>query len=207
MRRTTRQNIRRGLRRGVTVRMGTERDLPTFYQLLLASSHRQGFTAYAEEYFSALWRVLHPYGYAQLFLAECGGGTISALLAIAFGDTVCTNCLGWCGSQGSWRPNDVLFWRTIEWAQSEGYRYCDLEGIDADAGRLLVQGESLPDSLRKTSTFFKLGFGGRVTLLPEPYDCIYNPVLRWAYRRIPSKFVGTAMVQGALAELARKSLA
>jgi peptidoglycan pentaglycine glycine transferase (the first glycine) len=79
MHRKVRQNIRRGLKRGITVRKGTEADLPEFYQLLQATSQRQGFVPYPEAYFQHMWRVLAPCSYLHLFLAEYDGEAVSPI--------------------------------------------------------------------------------------------------------------------------------
>jgi hypothetical protein len=60
----------------------------------------------------------------------------------------------------------------------------DFSSIDSRAAAALSEGRPLPDELRKTTTFFKLGFGGELVVLPSTYDLVFNPVLRLAYRSI-----------------------
>jgi peptidoglycan pentaglycine glycine transferase (the first glycine) len=198
MRKKTRQSIRQGLREGITVREGTESDLPTFYRLLVATSQRRKFSPYPEQYFSEMWRVFSPHGCVKLFLAEYRNETVSALLVIPFADTVIFKTGGWSGRQGNHHPNEVLRWSVIRWAKSHGYQYCDLEGIAPKAARVLVRGEPLPESLMKTPTFFKLGFGGQVTLFPTAYDYIYNPFFHWAYSTVFPKIAHWPVVASAL---------
>lgn len=181
MRKKTRQHIRHGLRGDLSVREGDERDLPTFYRLLEAASRRRGYRPYPREYFLKLWSVFSPGGHARLFVAERGDEAVTALLVIPFGDRVLTKSIGWSGEHGESRPNELVYWRAIEWAAAHGYRFCDLEGIDRAAAEGLARGEPLPESLKQTPTFFKLGFGGEVTLLPKAYDYVYHPLLRRTY--------------------------
>ncbi len=182
MRKKTRQHIRNGLRAGVTVREGTETDLQTFYRLHVATSERQNFLPYPETYFSGMWRVLRPHGYVRVFLAEYQEEVVSALVVLVFRDTVYTLAIGWSGRHARAMPNEVLYWSAILWAKAQGYRYCDFTWIDPRIARAVLDGEVLPDCLRHTATFFKLGFGGQVTLFPGGYDYVYNPLLRSIYR-------------------------
>jgi len=180
---TTRQNIKRGLRKGVTVREGTIEDVPLFWRLHVASSQRQGFTPYPLQYFTTIWRTLGAHGYARLFIARANGDDVSAQLVVPFADTVISKSIGWSGAHKECQPNRVLDWAVIEWAANAGYRRFDLEGIDPGVARAILAGQSLPVHAHQTPTTYKLGFGGQVALFPGPYDYIYSPALRWAYDR------------------------
>jgi len=198
MKSKTRYNIRLGLRQGITVREGSEPDLPTFYQSLLATGQRQSFMPYAQAYFSEMWRALAPHGYIRLFVAEHKGQVLSTLLAIPFGDTVIYKKGTWCGRHKHLHPNEVVHWAAIQWAKAQGYRYYDLEGIDRQAATRLLAGEPLSTSMLKTTTRFKLGFGGQVRLLPTTYDYVYNPLLRWSYNTVYPAVSNRPVVQIAL---------
>ena len=63
MTKTTRKYIRRGERRGLVGREGTERDLPAFYDVMKATSQRQQFSPFSMSYFSEMWRLLQPWGH------------------------------------------------------------------------------------------------------------------------------------------------
>jgi peptidoglycan pentaglycine glycine transferase (the first glycine) len=195
MKKNTRQNIRRSQRAGITVREGTEQDLPFFYRCLTATSQRQHFAAgrSSYEYYAQLWRVFHPHGYLKLFLAEYAGEAVSAKLVIPFGDVVLYWRRGWSGHPGSHKPNEALEWAVIQWAKAQGYRYCDVGGLNPQVARAVLQGAPLPAALQQTATSFKLGFGGQVSLFPAAYDYIANPVLRWGCRTMFPKLVPTSI--------------
>lgn len=190
MKRQTRQNIRRSEREGITVHEGTERDLHTFYGLYVATSQRQRFPLYSEEYFRRMWQVFEPHGHIKLFLARYGAEAVSALLIVPFGDTVIAKVLGWSGFHADRRPNEALFWASIQWAKGHGYRCFDFDGIDPAGARAVLRGEVLPESLQHSPDFFKLGFGGQVVLYPEAYDQVPNPILRWIYRKASPRVGG-----------------
>ncbi|MGD9145361.1 MAG: peptidoglycan bridge formation glycyltransferase FemA/FemB family protein [Anaerolineae bacterium] len=184
MKRQTRQKINRSEREGITTREGTEADLPTFYDLYLTTSEKQGFTPYPEEYFARMWRVFSQQGVISLIIAEYQGTPVSALLLVGFGSTVCPKILGWSGEHGKRRPNDALFWAAIQWAKSHGYHCFDMEGIDREGAELKLSGQPLPEELRRTPDHFKLGYGGTVTLLPESYYFVPSHLWRWPYHQV-----------------------
>lgn len=188
MKKRTRLNIRRSERLGVVVREGGAPELDSFYRLLVVASRRKGFPVYSRAYYQALWQTLAPQGRIRLFLAERAGEALSAQLAIPFGDTLYSHISAWSGEQGDAKPNEALEWGAMLWAKEHGYRYYDFEGLDPPAAQALVRGEQLPDELDEGAdamvTRYKLGFGGQVTLLPETYDHVYNPLLRWGYTAV-----------------------
>jgi len=189
MKSRTRYNIRLGRRKGITVRQGTEEDLQTYYDLLVATSQRKNFTVYPREYFSRIWSVFAPHDKVKLFVAEYEGEVVSAQLAIAFGDRVTNKLSVWSGKYGKFRPNEVLYWAAIEWAKSAGYRYYDLEGIELKIAQALQDTGTVPESLKGPVTDFKLGFGGEIVILPSSKDYIPNPFVRSAYNGFGKKFI------------------
>lgn len=184
MQRKTRYNIRLSGRKGITVREGNEADVNIYYSMLENTSQRQGFAVFPLDYYQNMWRILAPTNNIKLFIAEVDGEPIAAQLSIGFGDTLTNKFSVWSGKHGDKRPNEAIQWAAISWAKEHGYRYYDFEGIDPEAAQLLLQGESIPDDMKQTVTSFKLGFGGDVVDFPEPYDYVYNPVLRKLYENI-----------------------
>lgn len=203
MMKRTRKSIRRSERQGITVHEGTESDLSLFYNLYLATSKRRKFRPYPREYFLRMWRILAPYGYIKLFLAKYEQDPISALLIVPFGNTVVAKIVGWSGLYAERRPNDALFWSSIQWAKSHAYSYYDFEGLDPAAAGMILRGESLPESWHYTPDFFKLGFGGRVVLYPQAYYYIPNPILSHIFRMV-SDYLGDSTGAQKIVDLLRK---
>jgi lipid II:glycine glycyltransferase (peptidoglycan interpeptide bridge formation enzyme) len=201
MAKATRYRLRRGARKGVMVRDGTASDISTFYRLLQQTGQRKRFTPESEIFYVTMWRVFQPQGHVKLFFAEVGGVPVSTLWLIPFGDTVTYKRGGWSGQQGSYQPNEAIHWAAIQWAKAQGYHYYDLEGIDRNAAEVLTRGEPLPDSAKQSQTSFKLGFGGHVRLLPEVYEYLPNPMLRWAYATIFAKVARSPLLVTALNRL------
>ncbi len=184
MKKTTRTYIRRGTRRGLVGREGTEADLGSFYRLLVSTSQRQNYTFFSESYFFKLWRILAPKGYVKLFMLEFEGEPVSAQLVIPFNDLVVTKYKGWSGDHKHLGPNYVLDWTTIQWAHAHGYRYYDYEGIATSVAKTVHNNTFNPATIDHGPTKYKLGFGGQVVALPLAYHYVFNPILRWGYSTV-----------------------
>ncbi len=198
---STRRNIRIAQRKGITIREGTEADIGRFYVALKATSRRKNFATFPIEYYHRMWELFAPRGYARLFVAEYEGETVSSQLAISFGDTVINKMTAWSGEYSSLRPNEALYWAVIQWAKAHGFRYYDLEGINADAAQEIAETNKVPDSVRKTFTPFKVGFGGKITFFPGAYVYISNPILRTAYRIILPKVYQSPLMMKVMGHL------
>ena len=112
------------------------------------------------------------------------GEAVSAQLVIGFGDTVTAKTSGWSGRHSSLGPNQVLEWTTVQWAKSRGYRFYDLEGINVEAAKTLLCDGTLSDAAKQSWFYYKLQYGGQVTLLPNAYIYVANPALRGIFNRV-----------------------
>ena len=198
MKSKTRYNIRLGLRKGMTARLGSVEEMAAFYAILRSTGERQDFSVNEEAYYLQTARIFGERDHFKLFVAEYEGEIVSAMFAIAFGDTVLFKRGGWSGKQGARRPNEVMHWTAIQWAKAAGYRYYNFEGIDPEAARAQLAGEPLDGDLVNSVTRFKLGFGGEVRLLPGVYDYVYNPVARWGYRTLYPRLKASGLLDRAL---------
>lgn len=188
----TRRNIKKGIKAGVVVRQGEREDLATFHRLWGATGQRQGFQPRPLSYLEALWDSFAPAGFLELFLAEVDGEPVSGELVIAFNDSAIAKLVGWSGEHGASRPNELLKWEVIRWARRRGYRYYDVEDVDAHLGPLAAAGREIPTECLSSIDAYKLGFGGEVVSLPRPFDYAYgrllgatvhSPAGRWLFDR------------------------
>ena len=170
LRATTRRRVRQARKQGVTVRSGRAGDLPVLQAILDATGRRQGFAPYPADYYRRMWSVFGTSGHARLMIAEHEGVPLSAMLLIAFGDTVIYKIGGWADVKGSPSgANELMHWTAIAWAHEAGYRYYDFEGIPVDVAQALRDGKPAnPQGV----AFFKLGFGGDAVLYPGTYDLL-----------------------------------
>lgn len=186
MKRKKRQSIKSGLRKGVKVREGGEEDLSTFFKFMLETCKRQGVIPNPsnEEFLTTMWHLFSPPGHFRLFISEYKDEDLSGIVAIPFGETVYLWKFGWSGRHENCHPNDVLVWEIFKWSKNHGYSDVDLVTISSESANEAINIRTLSEKTIKTSSFFKLGFGGKVVILPEACVYIYNPVIRLAYRNL-----------------------
>lgn len=93
----TRYNINKAERQGVLAKEGTIENLNDFHLLLQSTAKRQKFIAESEAFFNKLWQVFKPKNYIKLFITQADSVDLSAVLLVAFGDTVIYKRGGWFG--------------------------------------------------------------------------------------------------------------
>lgn len=183
MKSKTRYNIRYAERKGITVTEGGVDRLTGFYEMLQKTGERNTFTPESLDYYERMYDLFTDRRNLRLIFAEYENQPVSAILLIAFGDTVVYKRGGWTGEHGNLRPNEALHWDAIRWAKEKGFRYYDLEGISEDVARAALAGEELPEDAMNSYSRFKLGFGGDVVILPKTYVYARNPIIKWCGQR------------------------
>lgn len=153
-----RYNLRLAQRKGVTVQVGEEADIDTFYKLLCQTAARQGFPTFPSDYLRYVWRLFAAENKARLFIASADGEPLAGVFATVCGERV---FYGWGGLSPRRRKlmaNYVTHWEAIRWARSIGKKYYDLAGGGADDG----------------VDQFKRRWGGEPSRYPEPMDKYYG---------------------------------
>jgi lipid II:glycine glycyltransferase (peptidoglycan interpeptide bridge formation enzyme) len=204
MRPTARSNIRKAVRKGVTVRAAGTAGLPAFGRLLRETSRRQRFSPYPLEYYADILALFGERGHAELLLAQRGDSVLSGALIVGYGDTAVYKMGAWSGERTNVHPNELMHWRAMEWARERGYRYYDLEGISESVARATPSGQRQPARGRHGTTHFKLGMGGEVAFYPRAYDRSFHPFV-WSarllaprltrFRSIANRLVGREHVE------------
>lgn len=183
MSKETRQRVVQSKKSGLDVRIGSETDLDTFYQLYLSTAHRQRFSPFSQGYFRNLWNLFYAKGWIALLLVYSGDEPISGQLLVPFADTVIAKKMGWSGSHSRSRPNDAMFWASILWSKEQGYRRFDFEGLDPAGARIIQAGGVIANGSKLAKDTIKYGYGGEIVFYPGAYDLVLNPLENWAYRR------------------------
>lgn len=184
MRRTTRRYVRQGQERGLVIRTGSESDLDTFGQLMLALCARRGVRANVPtgEFLHRVWQAFHPADQIRLFLAEHTGRPIAGLIVLAPGSWARAWRIGWSGELPDLRPNESLYWAAMRWARQSGRRHFDFMGFETALAHAWNEGREAPASSLSSLAQFKLGLGGVPRVL-RPFQCrFFHPVLQGLLR-------------------------
>jgi lipid II:glycine glycyltransferase (peptidoglycan interpeptide bridge formation enzyme) len=195
MQTSTRKHVRQALKRGITVVEGNVRDLDTFRELMYALCKRRKTTPNPPQvdFFQQLWKLFNPKDWIKLFIAMYDQEPISAVIAFQFGEWFRTWKIGWSGQYGNFRPNEAVWWSMIQYARNNGYRYFDFVEIDPVQAQAVLNGIR-PEPSSANTTFFKLGFGGEIKVLPGAYCYFSNPLVRMALRGWGRKFIDSRML-------------
>lgn len=201
---TKRQNIRRGLKKGVRVRLGDGKDAQTLRDLMWLACKRRGVAPGPAEpdFFDNVWLLLGQQGYARFFVAEVNGEPVSAACVLVFGATAQLLRVGWSGRYEEINPNDALHWEMIKWAKENGCREFDFMHIRPDHAQALLAGRKINDTYSGV-TYFKTAFGGKLRLLPEIYYRSFHPLVRSVLRAGGERVIGSAAAGKVLNQAAR----
>lgn len=154
LRKPVQKRIKKSQRAGVQVRSAQQReDMAQFYHLhLLTRSKKHGMPPQSMRFFYEIWDAFASNDTLHLLLADYEGKTIAAMILLASGATA--RC-AYSASDDAFlplAPNNLLFWKAIEWGVERGYQTLDL-------GRTARDNQGLME--------FKQRWGA--TLEPLPY--------------------------------------
>lgn len=188
---TNRRSIRSSAARGVTVRIGCERDLPVVADLLARTAAHQHFDPPSLEYLATLYRELHPGDHVKVCIAELGGVPAAAELFTGCGGVLKSRLTGMqrCGPARKSGAVAAIDWHAILWAKANGYHTFDFGGLAADAVDTIRAGGGNLASRLAGPDFFKASFGGQPFRYPIPVELISSPLVRVGYdlaRRSPA---------------------
>lgn len=123
---SVRQAIAKANREGVTARWAQNLDdVGEFYGLYLRTRKKLGVPPYPFMLFKAIWEIMGGADLAKLLLVDYQGLPIGGLLLFVFKDKAQAAYMAAHQSYLQLNPNNVLFWRAIEWACENGYRHFD----------------------------------------------------------------------------------
>ena len=179
MKSKTRYNIRLAGRKGVTVRSGSEADLPVFNRLMAETAERDSFGVHIPEYYRQAYRLFSARGWVSLLLAEAEGEPVAALMAFALG----SRAWYFFGASGDAHrekmPNYLLQWEAMRWARSRGCEEYDMWGVPDEELEDLEEGFTHRRDGLWGVYRFKRGFGGRLVRTVGAWDL---PLRTGSYR-------------------------
>ena len=177
MKQKTRYNVRLAERKGVTIRTGTERDIPQLYQMYAETSVRDGFVIRDAAYYQYTWGKFIRSGLANPLLAEVDGEIIAGLILFVFANKAWYLFGMSRESHRDKMPNYLLQWAAIRQAKAAGCASYDLWGA--------------PDTFDENDSMwgvyrFKEGLGGTVIRTIGAWDFPVKPgIYRWYTQVLP----------------------
>jgi len=174
---STRYNIRKSERKGVSIEVGTKADLPTFFELMKVTSQRGEFSIRSPDYYEKEWRSFSQSGQARLFVARYEGTVIAAQMPFCFGEHAATFHAGSLNEYRNLKAGYLMMWTAMCWAREQGCRTFDLWGIPDEVGELTARGEPIPEDGKGGLWgvyYYKRAFRGRVVYYVGAYDYVYS---------------------------------
>jgi peptidoglycan pentaglycine glycine transferase (the first glycine) len=144
-----RYNIRLAERKGITVRMGGEADLPIFHRLSEITAERDGFPIRTEEYYRTAYTLFAQSSSAALFIAEFEGKPLSALMAFVCGRMAIYLYGASSDEERNRMPNHLMQWRAMQWAKERGCEVYDLWGAPDPGAGYQGAAEDAPETVQK----------------------------------------------------------
>lgn len=128
MKQKTRYNINLAVRKGVSIRLGEEKDFPMLYRMYAETSLRDGFIIRDEAYYTRVWREMLAAGMAQPFVAEVEGEEVAALVLFLFAGRAYYFYGMSRDRHRDKMPNYLLQWEAIRYAKARGCQVYDFWG-------------------------------------------------------------------------------
>jgi hypothetical protein len=131
---TIKRAVNKAARLGVEVRRAqTEAELSAWYELYAQTMRKLVVLPNPFSFYKLAWERLHPLGLLRLLLAEREEAGERRLLGgnllLLYGKTISFDSSGWREEDQALRVNDLLHWRTIQDACTEGFRWYDFGDV------------------------------------------------------------------------------
>jgi lipid II:glycine glycyltransferase (peptidoglycan interpeptide bridge formation enzyme) len=177
MKQKTRYNIRLAEKKGVTVRAGTQADLPMLYKMYAETSVRDRFVIRDEGYYQTVWQTFMQSSEpnAEPLIADVNGEIIAAIFVFYFAGRAYYVYGMSRGAHREKMPNYLLQWEAMKRAKWRGCLNYDLWGA--------------PDEFKESDSMwgvfrFKEGLGGEVIRTLGAWDYAPNPFWYKIYSEI-----------------------
>ncbi len=188
----TRYNVRLASKKGVTVRVGTENDLPLLYKMYAETSVRDGFVIRNEEYYMTVWKLfmqstVHGQPSTVPLIAEVDGEPVAAIFLFMFAGR---GYYVYGMSRNAHRekmPTYLLQWEAMRHAKTNGCTAYDLWG----APEVFDESDSMWGVYR-----FKEGLGGEVVRTLGAYDFAPNKLWYKMYADIMPRVLDVMRSRG-----------
>jgi lipid II:glycine glycyltransferase (peptidoglycan interpeptide bridge formation enzyme) len=177
MKQKTRYNIRLAGKKGVTVRVGSQDDLPMLYKVYAETSVRDGFVIRDEGYYQTVWQTFMQSSvpHAEPLIAEVEGEAVAGIFVFSFAKRAYYLYGMSRETHREKMPNYLLQWEAIRRAKMAGCKFYDLWGAPDEFN----ESDSLWGVFR-----FKEGLGGQVVRTLGAWDFTPKPFWYKMYSQV-----------------------
>jgi peptidoglycan pentaglycine glycine transferase (the first glycine) len=195
MKQKTRYNIHLAQKKGVTVRIGLQDDLPLLYRMYAETSVRDGFLIRDETYYQAVWQTFMGGGtppsemqpFSEPLIAEVEGEPVGAVSMFYFAGQA-VYLFGMSREVHREKmPNHLLQWQAMRRAKALGCHSYNLWGAPDEFN----ESDGLWNVFR-----FKEGLGGEVLRTMGAWDFTPNPLLYKMYTEILPRVMDIMRARG-----------
>ncbi len=138
LRSSTRRNVERARREGVTTRFSTSRSaLEAYYRLHCVTRRRHGLPPQPLTFFRNLHASVIERGYGQVFLADFEGAPVSGAVFLHFGSTALYKYGASLIDNRGLHAAHLVMWEAISWYFERGYSSLSLGRTEPDNTGLL----------------------------------------------------------------------
>ena len=167
IRRTTRQNINSGYRKGITVDISyNEGDERRFYELLCQLEKEKKAINHDADYYKKVLNEIIVKGKGDLIKAVYNDTIVSAMILSYVGDRCWAVYMANDYNFRKLMPNKIVMWEGIKLAKKRGCRFFDMGA---------TQGSSFDRNSNLDS--YKMSFKPEIVKFPEYYDLPFTPFL------------------------------
>ena len=168
MRKTTRYEIRKAMKLGGEVKVGTGSDLTMFLRLYKETSFRHGFVPHqgiAQEF-----ETFSGAGQAQLLLGSYKGEIIAGAIILFYGNQAIYH--HGASARSPIPVSSLVQWEAIKIAKKRGFGFYNFWGIAPD---------DAPHHPWRGISLFKKGFGGHEVRYIHSHDIPISPLYLFSY--------------------------
>jgi lipid II:glycine glycyltransferase (peptidoglycan interpeptide bridge formation enzyme) len=189
MKQKTRYNVRLAEKKGVTVRLGTQAELPLLCRMYAETSVRDGFVIRDENYYQTVWEAFMRSSApnTEPLIAEVDGEPVAALFLFRFAGRAYYVYGMSRQAHREKMPNHLLQWEAMKRAKGHGCTVYDLWGA--------------PDEFNETDSLwgvfqFKQGLGGQVVRTLGAWDFVSRPFWYKMYTEVVPRLLDVMRSRG-----------
>ncbi len=187
MKQKTRYNVRLAEKKGVALRIGTQKDISMLYRMYAETSVRDGFVIRDEGYYKTVWEIFmtnaaapvsslqSPIPIAEPLIAEVDGEPVAAIFVFYFAGRAYYIYGMSRNAHREKMPTYLLQWEAMKRAKANGCTVYDLWG----APDVFDESDSMWGVYR-----FKEGLGGKVVRTLGAWDFAPSPLWYKIYSEI-----------------------